>query len=107
MIVLFFMFIYCKNLLLFCCTKIWTPLLQLGDNCIQFFSFKEAYPRIYGRKFSLMLTNKSSCKVSKGFKDQEWIQSSTTTDPEYQWESDKLIVRHHKREPRGQPFPSR
>ena len=23
------------------------------------------------------------------------------------WESDKLTVRHHKREPRGQPFPSR
>ena len=28
-------------------------------------------------------------------------------DPGYQWESDKLTVRHHKREPRGQPFPSR
>ena len=40
-------------------------------------------------------------------KDQESIQSSTTPDPGYQWESDKLTVRHHKREPRGQPFPSR
>ena len=29
------------------------------------------------------------------------------TDPGYQWESDKLTVRHHKREPRGHPFPSR
>ena len=35
------------------------------------------------------------------------IQSSTTPDPGYQCESDKLTVRHHKREPRGQPFPSR
>ena len=35
------------------------------------------------------------------------IQSSTTPDPEYQWESDKLTVRHQKRETRGQPFPSR
>ena len=35
------------------------------------------------------------------FKDQESIQSSTTPDPGYQWESDKLTVRHHKREPRG------
>ena len=35
------------------------------------------------------------------------IISSTKPDPEYQWESDKLIVRHHKREPRGQPFLSR
>ena len=42
-----------------------------------------------------------------GFKDQESIQSGTTPDASYQWESDKLTVRHHKREPRGQPFPSR
>ena len=40
-------------------------------------------------------------------KDQESIQSSTTPDPGYQWESDKLTVRHHRREPRGQPFPTR
>ena len=39
-------------------------------------------------------------------KDQESIQSSTTPDPGYQWESD-VTNRHHKREPRGQPFPSR
>ena len=38
--------------------------------------------------------------------DQESIQSSTTPDPGHQWESDKLTVRHHKREPRGQPFPA-
>ena len=37
-------------------------------------------------------------------KDQESIQSSTTTDPGYQWESDKVTIRHHKRVPRGQPF---
>ena len=43
----------------------------------------------------------------KGCKDQESIQSSTTPDPGYQWESDKLTVRHHKQKPRGQPFPSR
>ena len=42
-----------------------------------------------------------------GCKDQKSIQSSTTPDREYQWESYKLTVRHHKREPRGQPFPSR
>ena len=40
-------------------------------------------------------------------KDQESIQSSTTPDPGYQWESNKLTFRHHKREPRGQSFPSR
>ena len=31
----------------------------------------------------------------KGCKDQRSIQSSTTLDPGYQWESDKLAVRHH------------
>ena len=45
-------------------------------------------------------------KSKKGCKDQESIQSSTTTDPGYQWESNKLTVRHHKREPRGQLFPN-
>ena len=38
----------------------------------------------------------------KDGKDQESIQSSTTPDPGYQWKSNKLTVRHHKREPRGQ-----
>ena len=38
----------------------------------------------------------------KSGKDLESIQSSTTPDPGYQWESNKLTVRHHKREPRGQ-----
>ena len=51
-----------------------------------------------------MFKNKQS---KSGCKDQESIQSSTTLDPGYQWESDKLTVRHHKQEPRDQPFPSR
>ena len=38
----------------------------------------------------------------KDDKDQKSIQSSTTPDPGYQWESNKLTVRHHKRELRGQ-----
>ena len=40
-------------------------------------------------------------------KDQKSIQSSTIPDPGYKWESDNVTIRHHKREPRGQPFPSR
>ena len=39
-------------------------------------------------------------------KDQESIQSSITPDPGYQWESDNVTIRHHKRESRGQPFPA-
>ena len=34
--------------------------------------------------------------------DQESIQSSTTPDPGYQWESNKLTVRRHRRELRSQ-----
>ena len=45
--------------------------------------------------------------INNDSKDQESVQSSTTPDPGYQWESDKLTVIHHKREPRGQPFASR
>ena len=40
-------------------------------------------------------------------KDQESIQSSTTPDPGYQCKSNNYTIRHHKREPRGQSFPSR
>ena len=32
---------------------------------------------------------------NKEGKDQESIQSSTTPDPGYQWESNKLTIRHH------------
>ena len=49
-------------------------------------------------------TTQQSKKESK---DQESIQSSTTPDPGYQWESNNFTLRHHKREPGGQPFPSR
>ena len=38
----------------------------------------------------------------KDGKDQESIQSGTTPDPGYQWESNKLTARHHKRELRSQ-----
>ena len=44
---------------------------------------------------------------NKEGKDQESIQSSTPPDPGYQWESDNVTIRNHKREPRGQAFPSR
>ena len=40
-------------------------------------------------------------------KDQESIQISTTSDPGYQREIGNVTIRHHKRGPRGQPFPSR
>ena len=48
-----------------------------------------------------------SGKSKKESKDQESIESSTTPDPGYQWESDKFTMRHQKLEPRGKPFPCR
>ena len=39
-------------------------------------------------------------------KDQESILSSITPDPGYQWESNKLTIRHHNRKPRVNPFPA-
>ena len=66
--------------------------LVQGNNTVMLVSLKPTTPRSQSKK---------ACK------DQESIQSNTTLDPGYQWESDKLTVRHHKREPRGQPFPSR
>ena len=53
------------------------------------------------------LTEKQTNPLKKGDNDQESIQSSTTSDPVYQWESNKLTIWDHKRERRGQPFPSR
>ena len=57
-------------------------------------------------KTSVNLTLKL-CGGKKEGKDQEPIQLSTTPDPGYQWESDNVTISHYKREPRGQPFPSR
>ena len=49
------------------------------------------------------VTNVSSLGQSKKEgKGHELIQSSTTPDPGYRWESDNFIIRQHKREPRGQ-----
>ena len=48
----------------------------------------------------------TSTPSKKEGKDQEYIQSSPTPDTGYQLESDNVTIRHHKREPRGQPFPS-
>ena len=48
----------------------------------------------------------SPAHSKKEGKDQESIQPSTTPDQGYQWESNNVTIRHHKREPRGQLFPS-
>ena len=43
------------------------------------------------------LTSQSTiCKSKEEGKDQKSIQSSTTPDPGYQWESDNVTIRDHK-----------
>ena len=45
-------------------------------------------------------------RVSKGVKDQESIQSSTTPDTGYQWESDKLTADTTNKSQEVSPFPA-
>ena len=67
---------------------------------LQFSFFSPKYPlRQRGES-----NNIGDCLIQskKDGKDQESIQSSTTPDPGYQWERNKLTVRHHRRELRSQ-----
>ena len=52
----------------------------------------------------LEITDHHAIESKKEGKDLKSIQSSTTPDPGYQWVINKLIIRHHKREPEGQPW---
>ena len=68
---------------------------------LQYYDFKEGDRNIRLQDYLFESQSK------KEGKDQESIQSSTTLDPGYQWESDNVKIRHYKREPRGQQIPSR
>ena len=61
--------------------------------------FEQMVSQIYPTELQLNNSKKEG-------KDQESIQSSTTPDPGYKWESENFTIRHHKRKPRGQPFPN-
>ena len=76
----------------------------------QYFSMKHIFDAISVEvSFDPIVQKVITCAIvsKKEGKDQESIQSSTTPDPGYQWESANFIIRHHTREPRGQHFPSR
>ena len=66
--------------------------------------FRENHP-LQNDEITLSFTDVG--KSRKEGKDQKSIQSRTTPDTGYQWESDNVTIRHHKQEPRYQPFPSR
>ena len=63
------------------------------------FGFRQEYILMFFYKPTLTQSKKEG-------KYQESIQSSTTPDPGYQWESDNATNTYHKREPRGQLFSS-
>ena len=81
---------YCARL-----TPLRNTALGGGSFCNSTF-FSPKYPRRQRNIGDWLIQGK------KGGKDQESIQSSTTPDPGYQWESNKLAVRHHRRELRNQ-----
>ena len=72
-------------------------LRPLTNHHLEFLSSKSSCPHMFKMPHVM-------AQIKYGCKYQDLIQSSTTADPRYQWESDKLTVRHRKREPRGQPF---
>ena len=68
----------------------------------------------HSKKIVLQFFNMSLAHLGQKFNankeegnDQDKIQSSTTPDSGYQWESDNVTTRHHKREPRDPLFPGR
>ena len=95
----------------------WKYMLNLNGNifiCIRFWQSSTLFIAVLCSAiewFELFIILQDFLLQSKkNGKDQESIQSSTTLDPGYQdakWESDSVTIRHQKREPRGQPCPSR
>ena len=61
----------------------------------------------YGRPLKPQISLRmQSDQSKKEGKDQESIQSSTTPDPGYQWESDDVTIRHHNESQGVSPFPA-
>ena len=55
---------------------------------------------MFMRSYLARIQSKKECK------DQESIQSSTTADLGYQWESDNFTIRHHNESQEVSPFPA-
>ena len=63
--------------------------------------------RTIPKSYPVMKAISNLVQGTKEDREQKLIQSSTPPDPGYNWDSKKLTIRHHKREQRFQPFPSR
>ena len=87
-----------------CCIELhqirFVPLLRMWvDKGTQKCSLRSS-KGLSGRVLVLGLKGRGFLEQSKKEgKDQESIQSSTTPDPGYLWESNNFTIRHHKREP--------
>ena len=66
------------------------PFLEMTDAIKIFYQINSK------RKCDCLLIPLHVNNIEEEGKDQESIQSSTTPDPGYQWESNKLTIRHHK-----------
>ena len=95
--------LYVKYSLLCCCMHRSLQFDMHSDNTSKKFHFGLAPPAmsIQGSDQDLQTYNKEESKY------QEVIQSSTTPDPGFQWDSDNFSIRHHTRESKGHPFSSR
>ena len=47
------------------------------------------------------------CKIRKAATIRDQYNPIPHLSQDTTWESDKITTRHHKQEPKGQPFPSR
>ena len=54
-----------------------------------------------------MIQKLKACTVRKKTKIRNRYNQVPHLTQDTTWESDKITIRHHKQEPRGQPFPSR
>ena len=77
------------------------PSLKIGVQSYYIWTFREGF-----RTGLSCQTGVAKHQSKLGCKDQESMQSSTTPDPGYQWESDKLIVDTTKESQEVSPFPA-
>ena len=65
---------------------------------------QEALKRLYIESIDQIIFSikvRKTAKIRKQYNQAPHLTQNTT------WERDKITIRHHKQEPRGQPFPSR
>ena len=97
----------------YCCKlskllQITNKLKHISDSLVWAWAKSKNFVKLLANHFQKATVLKEwNVQSKKKGKDQKSIQSCTTHDPGYRWESDNFTIRHNKWEPRGQPFPSR